>query len=98
MKMNKTLLALALLSSAFSVNLLAADIEAGVVKNVVDHSALIQNDTLYFSPSDLQGIEVEAPKLATSVSTRAAAQGITYFEIGAVQSVSYPNIDPVSAN
>ncbi|WP_299081777.1 hypothetical protein [uncultured Paraglaciecola sp.] len=69
MKMNKTLLALALLSSAFSVNLLAADIEAGVVKNVVDHSALIQNDTLYFSPSDLQGIEVEAPKLATSVST-----------------------------
>ncbi|MBO7927734.1 DUF4879 domain-containing protein [Pseudoalteromonas sp. K222D] len=96
--MNKTLLALALLSSAFSVNLLAADIEAGVVKNVVDHSALIQNDTLYFSPSDLQGIEVEAPKLATSVSTRAAAQGITYFEIGAVQSVTYPNIDPVSAN
>jgi hypothetical protein len=46
MKMKKTFLALALVSSAFSVNLLAADIEAGVVKNVVDHSALIQNDTL----------------------------------------------------
>ena len=102
MTMKKTFLALALVSSAFSTNLAAADIEAGIVNNVVDYSVFMQDDPLYISSSDLLGIEVSPTSrdevLAKSINARGPAEGITYFEIAGVQSVSYPNIDPVSPN
>ncbi|MDN3491031.1 IS66 family insertion sequence element accessory protein TnpA [Pseudoalteromonas nigrifaciens] len=73
-----------------------------VIPFVIHEQAFTQPSIIKLTTPNGYQIDFESTlanqTLATSVSTRAAAQGITYFEIGAVQSVSYPNIDPVSAN
>ena len=93
MKMKKTLLALALVSTALSANLMAADIEAGVVNKVV----IAQEDLLGAPPEYIPEIEFkDGNSQDSSSSTRAAASGITYFEIGGIVSVqaAYEDISP----
>jgi len=97
MKMKKTFLALAMISSVFTISAIAADIEAGIVNKVV----IAQEDLLGAAPEFMPEIESNdnnnksASKYASS-STKAAASGITYFEIGGVVSVqaAYENITP----
>ena len=83
MKIKKTFLALALVSSAFSANLMAADIEAGVVKRLTEESTSLAIN----SPPSMSDVYLES-SYDTKVS-RAAATGITYFEIGNIYSSNY---------
>ncbi|WP_086929598.1 DUF4879 domain-containing protein [Agarilytica rhodophyticola] len=108
--MKNTLLTLILvvISSVFSTNVMAADIEAGVVKNVPNQLDIIQDDPFYLSPSDLAGVDIDASilesdfskkeNLAANLNKMGPAPGISYFEIAAVVSVSYPFLDEVLAN
>jgi hypothetical protein len=91
MKMKRTFLALVLVSSAFSVNVLAADIEAGVVNKIAESSTSLAIN----SPSSMSDEYIEASSDA-KISSRAAASGITYFEIGNIYSSNYgwENITP----
>lgn len=98
--MKKLLIALAIATSSFATQSMAADIEAGIVKNVIDQSALAQDDLSIISPLNLLGAEIDSSKLKgnsltiNNVSPSAAAQGIEYFEIAAVTSfgAAYENI------
>ena len=78
------LLLIALMLSFFSGMSTAADIEAGVVKvvNVKKHSPLSED-----IPYSMPELPLESSKGA--VSTKAAATGITYFEIGNIYSSNY---------
>jgi len=91
MKMNKTLLALAVISGAFSTNLMAADIEAGVVKRLTEGTTSLAIN----SPSSMSDVYLESAS-DTKVSSMGAATGIAYFEIGNIYSSNYgwENITP----
>ena len=89
--MKKSLITLYVISSFFTANVMAADIEASVVKRNVEN---IENpvfaDFLYINPLDMSEIELPTKSLATSnvITPRSPAKGITYFEIGQVGSSS----------
>jgi hypothetical protein len=73
MKMKKTFLALALVSSFFTMNAMAADIEAGVVKKIVEGSTSLATN----APDSMSDVYLE-PYSDAKVSrvTLAAASGI----------------------
>lgn len=88
----KSLLALTVLSSIISQSTIAADVEAGVVKKVPDmessplsiNSPASMSDTYLASPSG--DITTQAGEASGGKMLAAAASGISYFEIGYVQS------------
>jgi hypothetical protein len=86
MQMKKTFLALAIISSFFTINAMAADIEAGVVKKIVEGSTSLAIN----APDSMSDVYLE-PYSDAKVSrvTRAAASGISYFEIGNIYSSNY---------
>ena len=108
MEIKKKLLASMAIVGAFSMNSMAADIEAGVVKNVFDASTITQKGSLPFYSSDLYGTEYIAPQIDKSqpenlntsdsavTSVGGPAQGITFFEIAAVRSITFPDFDSIS--
>ena len=100
MNMKKMFLALALASSAFTSNLMAADIEAGVMKRAVDvDKSPALTDFLATYPVDTSELESKSSfeySTSLSVASLAAASGISYFEIGQVGSsnVGWESISP----
>ena len=87
--MKKSLITLYVISSFFTANVMAADIEASVVKRNAEN---IENpvfaDFLYINPLDMSEIELPTKSLATSnvITPRSPARGISYFEIAQVGS------------
>ena len=92
MKMTKTFLALALISSAFTTNLMAADIEASVIKNADEFNDPALADFLVTNPIDIvatylyEANSKQGKSFSNQVAPLAAATGISYFEIYAVGS------------
>jgi len=85
-------LALALISSAFTANLMAADIEANIVKNIVEVTNpkfadfLATNPLTIFPPSSFKANKKQHEYSSNQVVPFAPATGIEYFEIIAVGS------------
>ena len=74
-------------SSMFSTISMAADVEAGIVKNEIktdNYSSLALN-----APASRPDINLNAPSDDIIAQSRAAATGVQYFEIGTVFSTSY---------
>ena len=78
---------------------MAADIEAGVVKNVPEEKVLAQDTLLPYKPSDISGVNFNIPSLSVDkeepshsisadIAPQASAPGISYFEVNYVESVS----------
>lgn len=92
MNIKKTFFTLALFSSAVTANVMAADIEASVVKNVTEVTEpafsdfLATNPLKIFAPSSFKANKKRGKYSSEQISPLAAATGITYFEIAAVGS------------
>lgn len=85
--MKKSLLALTVISGVFPTVSMAADVEAGVVKNVVkidSSSSLALN-----APASRPDIELNSLSDDIIAQARSAATGVQYFEIGIVYSTNY---------
>lgn len=85
--MKRALLVLAAISNVFSTISMAADVEAGVVKNEVktdSYSSLALN-----APASIPDIKLNPMSAETSAQERAPATGVQFFEIGIVSSTNY---------
>jgi len=82
MRMKKTLLALAVFTSAFTMNAMAADIEAGVVKKQIEKTTSLAMN----SPDNMSDVYLNS---SANIKVSAAATGIAYFEIGNIYSSNY---------
>lgn len=77
--MNKVLIGLGLMTAISTSGVIAADIEAGVVKRIAGHENM---SPIKQSPIDTASLQIEG----NTLSSFAAATGISYFEIGYINS------------
>ena len=82
--MKKIALGLSLMASLTSTGLIAADVEAGVVKRLADLQNIAPKG---ISPLDLSSITMDTG--TKSITSLAAATGISFFEIGHIGSSNY---------
>ncbi|SBS30528.1 hypothetical protein MSP8887_02626 [Marinomonas spartinae] len=96
MKIKKTLLVSMMMSGACSMSAIAADVEGGIVKKAPSQTISLPSNLLSIDPSALSAVRPELAPLGNA-TPKAAAEGISYFEIAGIESSKYP-FEGVSPN